>query len=888
MHTNFKIKKAIIIALAVMGSSYSMHSKALTMGDIAVKSALGQPLSAQIKLQGVDNKMDDTCFTASSDDPDNQVFTKYAFGSGSEGYLTIKSAHPIVEPATSLTVFNRCQTPTKRNYTFIVDAQNLSANNNEPKSEPAKKLDDKFHYQHTFNKLTKTLDQEDKSKNSPDAIIYEPRNTGKTSPSNVMAQSATISRPSADDSQLSVLELAKQSGANNKKATTEANTTDESANAPEETSNAKTITKSSDDKAKLSISKGSASTEHDNNTKQLKLDSATNNQNTNAKATDNEALTDEITTMHNQLEELQLQIKSLYDINSTLEKLFKQISVQLTQVKKENDFLRTLALCLGGALLLSGYFFADWLRRKKQRPQLDADQPLWSAPKVATPIANTTPTGFDFAPAANHAQQSVATQSASKEHFSTQFTHQVQATPAQNITTQSESGIVEPSHSAADKPSSNPFDFIPLNQGSLNQFKGLDLDDLDDTKEIPTLNTPVGNTHTANNVQNPLADAQPLGWNLEADPLAINTPAPPAKATASPFNETSPFKQFEIERAPVHATPTQSTNAPVVNPTVVTAPPAPQIRTAPQITIAPNIATPVAVAPPVVTAPIITAPVAQAQTVQATVTEPVTPTFTITRSATPANVTVQATAPTAAIVSANPVVTTAPAAAVATQVQTTTAQSALVQSNEPANQVNTGIMEDVDVFLTHGRTNLAIQLLQNHLIENPKESAVIWIFLLDLLAKEGKRREYEITANECKKHFNIKLSDYSKPAAGNDTLESFERISAALQKVWGTPLVLSFIDELIYNTRLVPRIGFDREIFEELMLLREVAEAELRMPKNVSKMPNATIPVTSKPLVSDEFKQMAKEFGAQNQDKNSFNQHVSKFEFDLENLNPRQ
>ena len=88
-------------------------------------------------------------------------------------------------------------------------------------------------------------------------------------------------------------------------------------------------------------------------------------------------------------------------------------------------------------------------------------------------------------------------------------------------------------------------------------------------------------------------------------------------------------------------------------------------------------------------------------------------------------------------------------------------------------QEETNITEDAELLISHGRIHLAIELLQNHLIENPKDSASTWLFLLDLLAKEGMQNEFEIAANECKKHFNVQVDGYSRPLADSNSLESF-------------------------------------------------------------------------------------------------------------------
>lgn len=139
------------------------------------------------------------------------------------------------------------------------------------------------------------------------------------------------------------------------------------------------------------------------------------------------------------------------------------------------------------------------------------------------------------------------------------------------------------------------------------------------------------------------------------------------------------------------------------------------------------------------------------------------------------------------------------------------------------------VLDHADVFLSHGRVSLAIQLLQNHLLDFPKQSVTIWMFLLDLIAKENLPALYEQTALECKEYFNIKIADYTQlDDDTGESLESFPRITAGLQQVWGTPAALAYLDDLIYNSRLEVRVGFHKNVIEELLMLKSVAQEELK------------------------------------------------------------
>ena len=88
---------------------------------------------------------------------------------------------------------------------------------------------------------------------------------------------------------------------------------------------------------------------------------------------------------------------------------------------------------------------------------------------------------------------------------------------------------------------------------------------------------------------------------------------------------------------------------------------------------------------------------------------------------------------------------------------------------------------------------------------------------------------YEKTALECKEHFNVKIAAFSKTETdSNDNLESFPRITSGLQQLWGTPAALTYLDDLIYNSRLEVRVGFHKNVIEELILLRSIAQEELK------------------------------------------------------------
>lgn len=140
--------------------------------------------------------------------------------------------------------------------------------------------------------------------------------------------------------------------------------------------------------------------------------------------------------------------------------------------------------------------------------------------------------------------------------------------------------------------------------------------------------------------------------------------------------------------------------------------------------------------------------------------------------------------------------------------------------------VNEDILEQAEVFVAHGRANLAIVLLQDHLADFPDLSPEPWLMLLDLLKRDGERVAYEAAGTECRRHFNVAIANFDAPLQDDlSSIEDFPHIVRQLQQVWGRPEAIPYLDDLIYNRRLEARQGFGRNAYLEILLLRSIAGA---------------------------------------------------------------
>jgi hypothetical protein len=141
-------------------------------------------------------------------------------------------------------------------------------------------------------------------------------------------------------------------------------------------------------------------------------------------------------------------------------------------------------------------------------------------------------------------------------------------------------------------------------------------------------------------------------------------------------------------------------------------------------------------------------------------------------------------------------------------------------------EVKEDILDQAEVFMAHGHANLAIHLLQEHLREAPTESPVPWLLLLDLLHREGDTTGYAAASAECRRYFNVNLTDHpiSQNNDSGQGLEAYPHLLEQLVSVWNSPERNAFFKDLIYDHRGGTRMGFKPAAYRDILLLRAIAQ----------------------------------------------------------------
>jgi hypothetical protein len=155
-------------------------------------------------------------------------------------------------------------------------------------------------------------------------------------------------------------------------------------------------------------------------------------------------------------------------------------------------------------------------------------------------------------------------------------------------------------------------------------------------------------------------------------------------------------------------------------------------------------------------------------------------------------------------------------------------------STQPANtalttsingNANEDILESVDVLIEYGRSGLAIHLLQDYLADHPAESPKVWLKLLSLTAAHGSEADYTQAVEDCNRYYRINMPDFEDTKrTGTATIEDFPYITKELEVAWGSAAAIALLDDLIYNSESQPEEGFEPEIFEQLFMLKQIAE----------------------------------------------------------------
>ena len=332
---NFKLKLAVLSALSVYAFSATSSAFALGLGNIEVKSHLGQPLRATIKLQGASELKGDGCFKLISDANLENALSSANFKLSKivndEAILTVSTSQIINEPITNMALMAECDANVRRDYILLLDPPTTVETKNSADEESTFFSD---------SSLNTNISAE---KSAPQTV-----KVGKSAGKTVKAKSSAAKKINKN--------IVLTTGFN-----AESTSDGKAITSTESKTVAKTNIVNKTSAPHLSISSGEMVMSHSLESPKLLLDKQLHlSPETSPEAYAPEiAVQDEVTVMNNRLAHLQKQISALQQRNAELEAESKPKALQSEQDKTSSNNWQWLSYLAGAGLLAGGYFAAN-------------------------------------------------------------------------------------------------------------------------------------------------------------------------------------------------------------------------------------------------------------------------------------------------------------------------------------------------------------------------------------------------------------------------------------------------------------------------------------------------------------------------------------------------
>ena len=145
------------------------------------------------------------------------------------------------------------------------------------------------------------------------------------------------------------------------------------------------------------------------------------------------------------------------------------------------------------------------------------------------------------------------------------------------------------------------------------------------------------------------------------------------------------------------------------------------------------------------------------------------------------------------------------------------------------------IFEQAKIFVQIDRSSYAIKLLKTQIHAAPKTALHHWLYLLDIYRNTDQKEEFLKYAKQLHENFNVMIPLWeSSPSqmAIASSIEEFSHISSKVTKLWADcekeankiAQTKGYLDELLTDNRDSERAGFSMEVFQEIIMLRDLLD----------------------------------------------------------------
>lgn len=150
------------------------------------------------------------------------------------------------------------------------------------------------------------------------------------------------------------------------------------------------------------------------------------------------------------------------------------------------------------------------------------------------------------------------------------------------------------------------------------------------------------------------------------------------------------------------------------------------------------------------------------------------------------------------------------------------------------------VLEQAKIYTSMNRLKEAVMLLKTQIQETPKIALHHWFYLLEICRKSNQKEAFLNNARQLHEKFNIMPPQWEKsmfPPLVASSLEELPHIIERLTKLWTTEgkatenlvKTKAYLDELLMDNRSTERMGFGIEVFQEIMLLRDMLDTRFKL-----------------------------------------------------------
>lgn len=144
------------------------------------------------------------------------------------------------------------------------------------------------------------------------------------------------------------------------------------------------------------------------------------------------------------------------------------------------------------------------------------------------------------------------------------------------------------------------------------------------------------------------------------------------------------------------------------------------------------------------------------------------------------------------------------------------------------------VQQQADFFVSLGQNDQAIEVLKEHIGDNVKTSALVYLDLFDLYHQLNRKEDYEALREDFDKRFNATMPAFEFYKDSGPGLEAYQGALTRIEALWPSSKVLDIIEESIFRSPDTTATAFDLEAYRELLLLYAVAK-EIINPHAVAK-----------------------------------------------------